>query len=77
VMPLGSFSKRDECVFRFTYWGHQQRFELAGMDSAFPTGGWSSGAAPSECTSLTEIQDRGRCPLRRAARLTVARRAGR
>jgi hypothetical protein len=22
MMPMGSFSKGDECVFRFTYWGH-------------------------------------------------------
>jgi hypothetical protein len=33
MIPLGSFSKGDECVFRFTYWGHKLRFELAGMDS--------------------------------------------
>jgi hypothetical protein len=32
MMPLGSFSKGDECVFRFTYWGHRRRFELAGID---------------------------------------------
>ncbi len=39
IMPLGSFSKGDECVFRWTYWGHKLRFELAGMDSPVPAGG--------------------------------------
>jgi hypothetical protein len=32
MMPMGSFTKGDECVFRFTYWGWKLRFELAGMD---------------------------------------------
>jgi hypothetical protein len=48
MMPMGSFSKGDECVFRFTYWGHKLRFELAGMDPPSPPGGWSSEAAPSD-----------------------------
>ena len=47
MMPLGSFSKADECVFRFTYWGHRLRFELAGMDGPSPPGGWPSGATAS------------------------------
>jgi hypothetical protein len=47
MLPLGSFSKGDECVFRLTYWGHKQRFELAGMNNPSPSGGGSSEAAPS------------------------------
>jgi hypothetical protein len=39
MMPMGSFSKGDECVFRFTYWGHKLRFELAGMDGPSPSEG--------------------------------------
>jgi hypothetical protein len=31
MMPMGSFTKGDEIVFRFTYWGYKRRFELAGM----------------------------------------------
>jgi hypothetical protein len=34
MMPMGSFSKGDECVFRFTYWGHKMRFELAELSGA-------------------------------------------
>jgi len=34
MIPMGSFSKGDECVFRFTYWGYERRFEIAGMDCA-------------------------------------------
>jgi hypothetical protein len=34
MMPMGSFTKGDECVFRFTYWGYKLRFELAGMRGA-------------------------------------------
>jgi hypothetical protein len=34
MMPMGSFSKGDECVFRFTYWGHKLRFELTEMSGA-------------------------------------------
>ncbi len=40
MMPMGSFTKGDECVFRFTYWGHKLRFELAGMASPSPPDGW-------------------------------------
>ncbi len=29
MIPMGSFSQGDECVFRFTYLGWRQRFELA------------------------------------------------
>jgi hypothetical protein len=36
MMPLGSFTKGDESVFRFTFWGYERRFELAGT-SAWPT----------------------------------------
>jgi hypothetical protein len=28
MIPLGSFTKGDECVFRFTYWGWRRRFEI-------------------------------------------------
>ena len=31
MIPLGSFSQGDECVFRFTYWGWRRRFEFAKM----------------------------------------------
>jgi hypothetical protein len=34
MVPMGSFSQGDECVFRFTYWGYQMRFELAEMECA-------------------------------------------
>jgi hypothetical protein len=34
MIPMGSFSKGDECVFRFTYWGYKRRYEFAGMDCA-------------------------------------------
>jgi hypothetical protein len=34
MIPMGSFSKGDECVFRFSYWGFKRRFELAGMGGA-------------------------------------------
>jgi hypothetical protein len=34
MVPMGAFSKGDECVFRFTYWGYKMRFELAEMDCA-------------------------------------------
>jgi hypothetical protein len=30
MIPMGSFSKGDECVFRFTYWGYKLRFEILG-----------------------------------------------
>ncbi len=33
MIPMGSFTKGDECVFRFTYWGYERRFELARIDS--------------------------------------------
>ena len=29
MVPCGSFTLGDECVFRWTYWGHRMRFELA------------------------------------------------
>jgi hypothetical protein len=32
MMPMGSFTKGNECVFRFTYWGRKLRYEL--LDSA-------------------------------------------
>lgn len=32
MMPLGSFTKGDECVFRFTFTGWERRFEFAEMD---------------------------------------------
>jgi hypothetical protein len=38
MIPMGSFSKGDECVFRFTYWGWRRRFEFAEMDCAKETG---------------------------------------
>ena len=31
MIPMGSFTKGDECVFRFTYWGWKRRYELAEM----------------------------------------------
>ena len=34
MIPMGSFSQGDECVFRLTYWGHKLRFELAEMGCA-------------------------------------------
>ncbi len=34
MMPMGSFSKGDECVFKWTYWGWRMRFELAGVHCA-------------------------------------------
>jgi len=34
MIPMGAFSKGDECVFRFTYWGWRRRFEFAEMDCA-------------------------------------------
>ena len=34
MIPMGSFSKGDECVFRFTYWGWRRRFEFAELDCA-------------------------------------------
>jgi hypothetical protein len=32
MIPMGSFTQGDECVFRFTYWGWRRRFEFAEMD---------------------------------------------
>ena len=34
MMPMGSFTKGDECVFRFTYWGYRLRFEILGGANA-------------------------------------------
>jgi hypothetical protein len=34
MMPMGSFTKGDECVFRFTYTGWERRFEFAEMGCA-------------------------------------------
>jgi hypothetical protein len=31
MMPMGSFTKGNECVFHFTYWGWKRRFEFAEM----------------------------------------------
>jgi hypothetical protein len=31
MIPMGSFTKGDECVFRWTYWGWKLRYELAEM----------------------------------------------
>ncbi len=39
MMPMGSFTKGDECVFRFTFWGYKLRCELAGMDGSSPSEG--------------------------------------
>jgi hypothetical protein len=30
MVPLGSFTKGDECVFQFTYWGWKKRYEILG-----------------------------------------------
>src|SRR5262249_16389123 len=38
MMPMGSFSKGDECGFRFTYWGHKLRFQLPAIARPPPTG---------------------------------------
>jgi hypothetical protein len=32
MIPMGSFTKGNECVFRFTYWGWRRRFEFADTD---------------------------------------------
>jgi hypothetical protein len=64
MMPMGSFSKGDECVFRFTYWGHKLRLELAGMNGPFPAGGWSSEAAPSDGSRPTVPATRSASPAR-------------
>ena len=48
MMPLGSFSKGDECLFRFTYWGYRLRFKLAGMDDPSPPGARPSGTTRSD-----------------------------
>ena len=32
MIPMGSFTQGDECVFRFTHVGWRQRFELAEVD---------------------------------------------
>jgi hypothetical protein len=34
MIPMGSFTKGDECVFRFTYWGWKRRFEFAELSCA-------------------------------------------
>ena len=57
MMPMGSFSKGDECVFRFTYWGHKLRFDLAGMngpsssDGSRPTAPATPSASPTRSSS--------------------------
>jgi hypothetical protein len=38
MVPMGSFTKGDECVFRFTYWGWKRRSEFAGLRCAKETG---------------------------------------
>jgi hypothetical protein len=34
MIPMGSFTQGDECLFRFTYWGWRRRFEFAELDCA-------------------------------------------
>jgi hypothetical protein len=34
MMPMGSFTKGDECVFRFTEQGWERRFEFAEIGCA-------------------------------------------
>jgi hypothetical protein len=34
MIPMGSFIKGDECVFRFTYWGWKRRYEFVEMSCA-------------------------------------------
>jgi hypothetical protein len=34
MVPMGSFTKGDECVFGWTYWGWHRRFEFAEMSGA-------------------------------------------
>jgi hypothetical protein len=34
MIPMGSFTKGDECVFGWTYWGWHRRFEFAEMSGA-------------------------------------------
>jgi hypothetical protein len=34
MMPMASFTKGNECVFQFTYWGWKRRFELAALNGA-------------------------------------------
>jgi len=36
MIPMGSFTKGDECVFRFTYWGWERRFEILHSASDAP-----------------------------------------
>jgi hypothetical protein len=37
MIPMGSFTQGDECVFRFTYWGWKRRFEFAEIACAQET----------------------------------------
>jgi hypothetical protein len=32
MIPMGSFTQGDECLFRLTYWGYRRRFEFAELD---------------------------------------------
>jgi hypothetical protein len=34
MISVGTFTKGDDCVFRWTYWGYKMRFELAGIARA-------------------------------------------
>jgi hypothetical protein len=34
MIPMGSFTKGDECAFGWTYWGWHRRFEFAEMSGA-------------------------------------------
>jgi hypothetical protein len=38
MIPIGSFTKGDECVFVWTYWGWHRRFEFAEMSCAKEAG---------------------------------------
>jgi hypothetical protein len=60
MIPVGSFSKGDECVFRFTYWGHKLRFELAGMDSPSPFDGSRSTVPATPSASPARSPSPGR-----------------
>jgi hypothetical protein len=37
MMPIGTFARGDDCVFRFTYAGWERRYEFAGMDRVAET----------------------------------------
>ena len=60
MMPMGSFTKGDECLFRFTYWGHQMRFELAGMTGPSPTEGSPPSVPATPAASPARSPSHGR-----------------